>query len=221
MGSWLAPLHSDCGRPAEYVGRLFWHGWRRELSEVPLILTRPGCSGQKGQRHCLRPVSAERDPILPSTPGWVKHTNPSRHRPCPSPGHQPVFWSHFSPPTCGRCSNTSGTCWHLGNNELLNSVKSFRTIQNWMNCLRKKSNNVGFLSTTLIHTWFALRHFCVANVDVNVDAKILIRPNTAGSHHPAAPSCKKKQSVNKLYGSERIMSSTARAQSQRLQHRWA
>lgn len=133
MGSWLALPHSNHGRPAEYGGRLFWHGWRRGLSEVPLILTRPGCCGQKGAAALsTSPVSAGWDPSLPSTPGRVKHTHPSQPLPLPFPrGHQPVFCSHFSPPTRGRCSETSGTRWRFGG---------------LMNSLRSKSNGVGFLS---------------------------------------------------------------------------
>lgn len=56
-------------------------------------------------RLCLLPLAGSNTPI--------------HHGTAPAPGHQPVFWSHFSPPTRGRCSNTSGTCWRLGNNELL------------------------------------------------------------------------------------------------------
>lgn len=119
---------------------------------MPLILTRPGCSEQRGQRLCLLPVSAGRDPSLPSTPARVKHTHPSQPLPCPAlpRGIQQCFAAIFHFPLVavsqGRlCSSTSGTSWRLGRNEQL-AIENIR-----------KSNRVG--------SPFCRPHWCCSTGD--------------------------------------------------------
>lgn len=99
-------------------------------------------------------------------------------------------------------------------------LKNHWTIFLEHNCCRSILKK-GFKEDCSIAPSDALPRLWIANTDVNMDAKIRMKLNTTGSHQPAAPSCKKKQSVNKLYRLQRIMSSTARAQSHRLLHRWA